>query len=287
VWTISKPLPYDVHLAGSGSATVDVTTTVPNANLVLDVYDLDANGVGPLITRQGHLVRQTGDSTIPLDLWSADWKLAAGHRLGVRVTDNNQDWWIFASPTVQTVTVRGGSVTLPFLHYRRTQTIQGDPGVQLESYLASTVTVPADTLSASQVDFTLPPALADPPPGSVYTGGYAPPLGSSAAATSTAFTATPGATKTTPAKRLRLVARLTRHGKTFTVSGAAPAKATVTVKLLRAGRTVASKRVRVSQKGAFRVTFSVKRTGTYRALVSVRSAGRTFTTRTSTARVRR
>jgi uncharacterized protein len=175
VWTISKPLPYDVHLAGSGSASVNVTTSVPNANLVIDVYDLDANGVGPLITRQGHLVRATGDSTIPLELWSADWKLAAGHRIGVRVTDNNQDWWLLASPTPQTVTVRGGSVTLPFLRYRRTATIQGDPGVQLEGYLADTVTVPADTLGSSQVDFTLPPPLAAPPARSVFTGDYLPP----------------------------------------------------------------------------------------------------------------
>jgi predicted acyl esterase len=175
VWTISRPLPYDVHLAGSGSASVNVTTSVPNANLVVDVYDLDANGVGPLITRQGHLVRGTGDSTIPVELWSADWKLAAGHRIGVRVTDNNQDWWLLASPTPQTVTVRGGSLTLPFLRYRRTATIQGDPGVQLEGYLADTVTVPADTLGSSQVDFTLPPPLADPPARSVFTGDYLPP----------------------------------------------------------------------------------------------------------------
>ena len=34
--------------------------SLPNANLVLDVYDLDANGTGPLITRQGHLVRSSG-----------------------------------------------------------------------------------------------------------------------------------------------------------------------------------------------------------------------------------
>jgi uncharacterized protein len=92
----------------------------------------------------------------------------------VRVTDNNQDWFLLASPTPQTVTVRGGSVTLPFLRYRRTATIQGDPGVQLEDYLADTVTVPADTLGSSQVDFTLPPPLADAPGGSVYTGAYTP-----------------------------------------------------------------------------------------------------------------
>ena len=177
VWTISKPLPYDLHLAGSGSADVRASTTLPNANLVVDVYDLDGNGTGPLISRQGHLVRNAGASTLHLDLWSADWKLAAAHRIGVRVTDNNADWWAFAVPTVQKVTVAGGSVTLPFLHYRRTETIQGDPGVQLASYLQSRVSVPANVLNASQVDFALPPALADAPAGSVYAGGYVEPVG--------------------------------------------------------------------------------------------------------------
>ena len=177
VWTISKPLPYDLHLAGSGTMVVNVTTTLPNANLAVDVYDLDGNGTGPLITRQAHLVRTPGDSSVRLELWSADWKLAAGHRTGVRVTDNNQDWWLMASPSLQNVTVRGGTVALPFLRYRRTLTIQGDPGVQLEGYLGATVTVPADTLTASQTDFTLPPPLKNAPAGSVYTGGYTEPVG--------------------------------------------------------------------------------------------------------------
>jgi uncharacterized protein len=176
VWTISKPLPYDVHLSGSGTMVVNVTTTLPNANLAVDVYDLDAGGTGPLITRQGHLLRGTGDSSVRLELWSADWKIAAGHRIGVRVTDNNQDWWLLAAPTLQPVTVRGGTVTLPFLRYRRTQTIQGDPGIQLAGYLADTVTVPAATLATSQANFTLPPALQTAPAGSVYTGGYTEPV---------------------------------------------------------------------------------------------------------------
>jgi hypothetical protein len=59
---------------------------------------------------------------------------------------------------------------------RRTQTIQGDPGVQLAEYLDNTVSVPADTLAASQVDFTLPPPLRNAPAGSVYTGGYTEPV---------------------------------------------------------------------------------------------------------------
>ena len=156
VWTISPPLPHAAHLAGSGKAIVDVATTRPNANLVVDVYDLDESGTGPLITRQGFLARSAGEKT--LDLWSADWKIAAGHRIAVRVTDANEDWWIHA-PLFDTVEVVGGSVTLPFLTYQRTDTIQGDPGTQLEGYLSETITVPPETLSDSvSRSFNLPPA---------------------------------------------------------------------------------------------------------------------------------
>jgi putative CocE/NonD family hydrolase len=186
VWTVSKPLPYDVHLSGEPMGSVDVTTSAPNANLVIDVYDLsqDKNGdwTGPLVTRQGHLVRSPGDSTIPLTLWSADWKLKAGDRIAVRVTDNNQDWWIFASPSAQSVTVKGGSITLPFLANRRAQTIEGAPGVQLKPYLETHIaTAPADAVD-SATDFTVPPALKEgAPEGSRFSGGYTEPVGGAAA----------------------------------------------------------------------------------------------------------
>jgi putative CocE/NonD family hydrolase len=181
VWTVSKPLPYDVHLSGEPTGSVDVTTSVPNANLVIDVYDLSKgqNGdwTGPLVTRQGHLVRNTGDSKIPLTLWAADWKLKAGDRIAVRVTDNNQDWWLAATPSAQPVTVRGGSITLPFLAHRRAQTIQGDPGVQLKPYLDTHIaTAPADAVD-SATDFALPPAQQDAAAGSAYSGGFTEPVG--------------------------------------------------------------------------------------------------------------
>ena len=120
VWTISPPLPYDAHLSGSGKAIVDVATTRPNANLVVDVYDLDENGIGPLITRQGFLARSSGEMT--LDLWSADWKLPAGHRIGVRVTDANADWWVH-TPLFDDVDGRRrlGDAAVPRLAAHRTR----------------------------------------------------------------------------------------------------------------------------------------------------------------------
>jgi hypothetical protein len=155
VWTITPPLPYDAHLSGSGHVTVDVSTPLPRSNLVVDVYDLNPSGSGPLITRQGHMIY--GNGQIPLDLWSADWKVAAGHRIGIKVTDANSDWWVHV-PTQQDVTVYGGQITLPFLGTKRTKTIQGDPGTQLQSYLSETVAVPSETIESSESDsFTLPP----------------------------------------------------------------------------------------------------------------------------------
>jgi uncharacterized protein len=155
VWTISPALPHDVHLAGSGNVALDVSSTMPRANLVVDVYDLDAKGTGPLITRQGHMVHTSGQIT--LDLWSADWKIPAGHRIGVKVADSNRDWWLGQVPTQQEITVYGGSVSLPFLTKKRTQTIPGERGVQLQSYLGRVVTVPPDVIKeAESKDFALP-----------------------------------------------------------------------------------------------------------------------------------
>jgi hypothetical protein len=57
-----------------------------------------------------------------------------------------------------TLKVVGGSVTLPFLTYQRTDTIQGDPGTQLEDYLSETITVPPETMRDSvSSSFQLPP----------------------------------------------------------------------------------------------------------------------------------
>ena len=273
LWMVSKPLPYDLHFAGSGSASVDVTTTIPRANLVVDVYDLDASGTGPLITRQAHMIRGTGDSTIPLQLWDNDWRIAAGHRIGVRVTDNNQDFWLGATPTAQPVTVRGGSISLPFLRYRRTETIAGDPGVQLEDVLEDTVTAP--DVAGSEVDFTLPPPLETAPPGSEFTGGYIESLGGSASSKGGVAAA-----------RARLTARLIRRGRRLIVKGIGPANKRVKVTLLRNGRKVRAKRVTTKAKGRYRVVFRVKRKGRYRARVTTRIAGQKLTARTAVSRLR-
>ena len=145
---------------------------MPNSNVVVDVYDLDATGEGPLVSRQGHLIRQSG--TIGMDLWSMDWKFAKGHRVAVRVTDANPDWWVHTAAG-QPVDLTGGSFTLPWLRYTRPGRIAGAPGVQLPEYLKETITVPQSLIASSEsASFKLPPRQVDKA-GLRHQGGLRPP----------------------------------------------------------------------------------------------------------------
>jgi hypothetical protein len=160
VWTISPPLERDTHLAGSGNAVVDVSTALPRSNVVVDVYDLDETGEGPLVTRQAHMIRNNGP--IALDLWSTDWIVPAGHRIAVRITDANTDWWVHV-PTNQDVTVHGGSITLPFLPAaRETGTIEGDASPVLDRFLGRTVTLTPEMIAeAETAEFAVPTGETD------------------------------------------------------------------------------------------------------------------------------
>lgn len=160
VWTVSEPLPYAVTTAGAGKVVVDVSSPTPRSNLVVDVYDLNASGKGPLVARNGSLIRNNGKVTI--DLMSADWTFAKGRRIGIRVTDTNTDWWLATVPTEQTVQVYGGTVTLPFLRYARPQTIQGDSGTTRAAWVAKQAQAPAAALAEARA-FDLPPAAEDQP----------------------------------------------------------------------------------------------------------------------------
>jgi hypothetical protein len=155
-YTISPALPYEAHLAGVPKATVNVSTLLPNANLVVDVYDIDTANRATLISRNASLIARSG--ALSLDLYGDDWVLEQGHRIGVLVTGANAEWWAH-TPTLQTVTVSGGSISLPFLAHTRPNTIQGDASVKLESYKADApFAVPATTIASSTArGFNLPP----------------------------------------------------------------------------------------------------------------------------------
>ncbi len=92
IWTISPRLTQDAHFAGVPKVTVDVARAPQDANLVVDVYDLDSGRNATLISRGAYLL--SGNELVTMDLYGDDWKIPAGHRVGVLVTGANAEWWV-------------------------------------------------------------------------------------------------------------------------------------------------------------------------------------------------
>jgi predicted acyl esterase len=158
IWTFSPPLKSAAHFAGVPRVTLDVQALTTDANGVVDLYDVDAGGNATLISRGTTLLPDKGPVTF--DLYGNDWKLPAGHRVGVLVSSANSEWWTHAS-TGQQVTVRSAQVALPFLRCARNAAIQGDPSIRLEDYKAGApFAVDAATIAgATDQKFPLPAAL--------------------------------------------------------------------------------------------------------------------------------
>ena len=286
VWTISPPLPHEAHLAGVPRLTLDVETEVPNANLAAAVYDIDPDGQATLVHRQGRLLPESGSYT--LDLYGNDWRVLPGHRLGALVSTAHAEWWLLAAPTFSTVSVKSGSLELPFLTYTRPDEIHGKRAIRLDAYLANApFEVPAETIEGATVaSFPLPPAMVDrpadepPPPGAPVDS--TPP----AATPPTGTTTTP--TRPVKRRKLRISARLVKRdrGRRLVVRGSAPKGTRLKVRLLRGGKTVARKRTKAGPRGRFVARFRVRRAGRYRVIVTTQRAGRTVRVRTKVVRLR-
>ena len=158
VWTISKPLGYPAHLAGVPTVALDVTSPVPDANLSVDVYDIDAQDNALLLSRTAYLLAQ-GENKISARMYGNDWLIPSGHRLGVLVATANYEWWL-PTPTEASVTVNGGTITLPFLRHLRTATLSGmKVPARLGQWLSAAPFAldPATVSSSTSPSFVLPP----------------------------------------------------------------------------------------------------------------------------------
>lgn len=155
VWTFTKPLPHNAHVAGEMELDVPVTTTLPGAHLVAIVYDVDETGRAVFVQRGATLLPAAGAQRATFALYPQDWRFVAGHRIAVRIQPGDDDW--FSAPlTNSTVTVGAGELTLPLLATARTRFAPG--GVSVGSGVAP-FTVPAATIAAAEVD-AVPPAQA-------------------------------------------------------------------------------------------------------------------------------
>ena len=170
VWTISKPLPYDAHLAGSGRAVVDVSSALPRSQPGRRRLRPRRERHGPADHPPGaHDPHERQDPARPLVGGLEDPGRAPDRGPGHRREHRTGGCTCRPCRTSRST---AGEITLPFLRNKRTETIQGDPGTQLQGYLSETVTVPPETIEESQSDsFVLPPkqrggrATAPPPRG--------------------------------------------------------------------------------------------------------------------------
>ena len=157
-WTFSPPLAHRAQVVGMPTAAINVTPKAPRTNLVVDIYDVDEAGKATLITRGAGMVDAPGTKRV--QLWPTDWTFEPGHRVGVLITGANADAYMHV-PTQTTVTVVGGTASLPFVRYERPADLQGDSNPRLEAYRRSApFTVPSATITErTSNDFALPGAL--------------------------------------------------------------------------------------------------------------------------------
>jgi predicted acyl esterase len=159
VWSITDPLTNDAWIAGVPTAKVDVTTQLPDANVVAQLWDIAPDGSALLISRGAGKYTGTGAGTKSLELYPADYVVHAGHRLGVFVNAN--DSLYLPPPSLQDVSVSGGTLTAPFLTHERTAFLQGERSADSDQRPERTVS--AETIGASPTTWDEPDALTPTP----------------------------------------------------------------------------------------------------------------------------
>lgn len=150
--TVSQPTPHDVRIAGVASVAISATSPAPSANAIALLYDVDADGSSRLMTRGASLLR---GARTTFELWPTDWLLPAGHRLALQLSGADeavyQPTW-----TQSTVTVTGGTLTLPLLTYARPSNVVGE-SAKAQGGVARAQVTPAMTAGReARADFGKP-----------------------------------------------------------------------------------------------------------------------------------
>ncbi|MEV6280451.1 CocE/NonD family hydrolase [Nocardia sp. NPDC051832] len=119
IWSISQPFTQTTHLSGVTTASLRLTGPA-SATVAVELYDIAPDNRATVITRGIAPVTETTD----VRLLGQDWPLAAGHRLGVRITDVVDDVWSHA-PANAPVTVTAARLDLPLLTQPRQPDLTG------------------------------------------------------------------------------------------------------------------------------------------------------------------
>ena len=155
LWAVTAPLPNAAHLAGETIVNVDLTTAVPNVNLVALLYDIDDSGRATFVQRGAMAPEGMGAQKVSFKLYPQDWYFEAGHRMVILLSGSDDNW--FSPGISQTaVQVTGGTLDLPLLRYIREEFLDGGPSDGMND--VSSFQVPAATIEAATVQSEPPPA---------------------------------------------------------------------------------------------------------------------------------
>ncbi|MGV9611216.1 CocE/NonD family hydrolase [Nocardia xishanensis] len=119
IWSVSQPLAEPTHLSGMATAALRLTGP-ESATVAVELYDIAPDGLATIVTRGIAPVRPE----VELQLLAQDWPLAAGHRLGAKITDVIDDVWSHA-PSNAAVTVHAARLELPVLTTPRSPDLTG------------------------------------------------------------------------------------------------------------------------------------------------------------------
>ena len=150
-WTLSQPLESQLRIAGEPEVEVTADFTVPGAQFVGVLYDVDpGSGQATEISRFPMRLDASGVAERSVGTPS-DYVLEPGHQLGFQVRSDHPESQPY--PTGQDVNVTALSVDVPFLTYTRVNNL---PGVRS---LAGPFTLDLDGVDlAPNAEFTLPEA---------------------------------------------------------------------------------------------------------------------------------
>lgn len=104
IWSVTAPFDREVHLSGIPSATLSLAGP-PNATVAVELFDIAPDNQAVVITRGIAPVSETAQ----VRLLAQDWPIAAGHRLGVRITDVVDDVWSHSPPSPKSPSPRRAS----------------------------------------------------------------------------------------------------------------------------------------------------------------------------------
>jgi predicted acyl esterase len=153
-WTVTKPLPWDAHLAGEATLRARIETTLPDVNLVAHLYDVAPDGTTTFVQRGAIAPDESGEQEVEFALYPQDWRFLDGHRLALRLSASDDSWWT-PGITGTEVSVLGGELELPLLAGKRKTFVPGGVSDGTEDY--DTFELDPATIEAAEIDAPPPP----------------------------------------------------------------------------------------------------------------------------------